>query len=375
MRAGRRVRSHAGGLAIAVVVATGLTGCTGIVDAISPDEQEVLAAEIRGRAAQEVARLYDQSRRAGQLRALMVTVDGETILDERFDAAVDDGWDTGEITMSVMSTLVGIAIGDGSIRGVDATLAELLPDEADRMPDSAAGATLGQLLTHTAGFAGVHEGPSYSFEQSDDWVGTILDDAVRVPGASFDFSDGGAHLLSAVLEEATGMTAFDFARERLFDPLGIDTLVAFEGPLADAADDEAEVGWPVDPQGRSTGWSHLRLRPGDLAAIGNLVLHEGRRGEQQVVPAAWVRQATADQLGDITARAGVTDGYGYLWWRTSFHDDAAILAWGFGGQLIEIVPARDLVAVAMTETDPAIDADVGLLPSHLLPVFEALVPE
>ncbi|BDZ63375.1 serine hydrolase domain-containing protein [Agromyces mangrovi Wang et al. 2018] len=373
MRAGRRVRSHAGAAALAVLVTTALAGCTGIIDAIAPNEQEVLAAEIRGRASQGLVDLAAQTRRAGQLRALVVTLDGEPILDETFGAAADDGWDTEEVTMSVISTLIGIAIADGSVSGVDATLAELLPDDVDRMSAATADATLDQVLTHTAGFAGTHEGPSYTFQRSDDWIATILEDAVRAPGRTFDYSDGGAHLLSAIIEQATGASAFDYARERLFAPLGIETLAAFEGPLADAEDDSAAVAWPVDPQGLNTGWSHLRLRPTDLAAIGNLYLQEGRWNDEQVVPASWVRDATADQLGGIPVRAGVTGGYGYLWWRTTFLDDPAYLAWGFGGQVVEVVPARGLVAVAATEIDAGDDADVGLLPSELLPLLEHLV--
>ncbi|GLI28448.1 6-aminohexanoate-dimer hydrolase [Agromyces rhizosphaerae] len=374
MRTGRRVRSHAGGVALAVAMTTALAGCTGIIDMIAPSEQEELAAEIRGRASQGIADLGEQTRRAGQLRALLVTVDGEPILDETFDSTAADGWDTADVTMSVMSTLIGIAIADGSVPGVDATLAELLPDHADQMGAQLAGATLDDVLTHTAGLAGTHEGPSYTFEQADDWIAQILADAVRPPGRTFDFSDGGAHLLSAILEQATGVSALEFARERLFGPLGIDTSIAFDGPLAQAADDDAAVGWPVDPQGLSTGWSHLRLRPADLAAIGNLYLQDGRWQGEQVVPAEWVRLATSDRLGGVPIRAGVTDGYGYLWWRTTFHEDPAYLAWGFGGQVIEVVPARGLVAVAATEFDPTVDADVGLLPSQLLPLLEGLVP-
>ena len=92
-----------------------------------------------------------------------------------------------------------------------------------------------------------------------DWVQAALDrEMVQEPGASFCYDSPGMHLLSAILQKATGMTAVDFARQNLFEPLGI-----------------REVFWESDPQGYTHGWGDLYLTPRDAAKIGYLWLNTG----------------------------------------------------------------------------------------------------
>jgi CubicO group peptidase (beta-lactamase class C family) len=149
-----------------------------------------------------------------------------------------------------------------------------------------------------------------------------------------------------------------YAREKLFDPLGIPTEPAFE-PAFDFADEAATAAlyeqywdagftWPVDPQGLHEGACCIKLRPQDLAAIGQLYVDGGRSAGKQVVPAAWVKQAT-------TAHVKINDagfaGYGYLWWITDVADQPGYLAYGTGGQVIHVVPALDLVVAIATEFD------------------------
>ncbi|MCW2803450.1 MAG: beta-lactamase family protein [Propionibacteriaceae bacterium] len=88
-----------------------------------------------------------------------------------------------------------------------------------------------------------------------------------------------------------------------------------------------------------------------MAKLGMLYLNEGRWHGKQVVPAAWVRQSTVNQLGSVPTRSASGDGYGYLWWTGNADGDPEYLAYGFAGQMIEVIPRRHLVIVVSTELE------------------------
>jgi CubicO group peptidase (beta-lactamase class C family) len=341
------MRGH--GAAVLAVAVAALAGCT----ASSPTAEE-LAADIRP-AMEEYLGAIDPE---GQVRAVLVHHDGEPVVEHYVDSAAEDYWDTRSVTKSVVGTLIGIAIADGYIAGVDETLGELLPSRAAEMGEATAAVTLHQLLTHTAGFP--PEGAGDDYLLAEDWVGQILADHNErgsVDGSP-EYSNAGAHLVSAVLAETTGVPVLAYAREKLFEPLGIPTEPAFE-PEVDLTDEDAAAAvyeeywdaaftWPVDPQGLHEGACCIKLRTQDLAAIGQLYLDEGRWGGEQVVPAEWVKQSTMVHV-DVNG-AGVV-GYGYLWWVTEVADKPGFMAYGMGGQVIHVVPALDLVVAISTEFD------------------------
>jgi CubicO group peptidase (beta-lactamase class C family) len=111
----------------------------------------------------------------------------------------------------------------------------------------------------------------------------------------------------------------------------------------------------VDPQGFHIGAAWLKLRPRDMARFGELFLQDGRWQDKQVVSAGWVRQATVAQAGTAFTFQGPgafdPRNYGYLWWVDTVDGADAYFAWGFGGQLIEVVPARRQVIVVSTDVD------------------------
>lgn len=296
------------------------------------------------------------------LRGFIVSVNGDIVL-ERYAPGIEPTATTNmfSVTKSVVSTLIGIAIDEGSIPGVDATLGELLPDEASTMPDAVRVVTLRQVLTMTGGFSA-----SDSFLASDNWVRSILTDPANRPdGGDFLYSNGSSHLLSAILVEATGRPVLDYAREKLFDPLGISTrpvteLTVEPGPAGDFAGSiatyDAVTGfiWPVDPTGLAIAFRDLKITTRDMLTIGQLYLDGGRKGGDPVVPAEWVTAATTVQ---VPHTGGFGDGYGYQWWVGTVDGHATYAAVGFGGQLIQVVPDLGLVAVASSSDEPnALDA-------------------
>jgi CubicO group peptidase (beta-lactamase class C family) len=190
------------------------------------------------------------------------------------------------------------------------------------------------------------------------------------------------HLLAPILAHATGKSVLEYARAELFDPLGIVTRPALEPPAGQypgAEGLEPGFAWAVDPQGFHVGATDMKLRPSDLARLGDLVRLGGKWQGRQVVPADWIRDATKAQAGDLfefpPSQAFQPDNYGYLWWIDKVGNDAAAFAYGYGGQLIEVVPARRLVIVVVSEassTDPSHPIVGGDEIQHLVGVITPL---
>lgn len=263
------------------------------------------------------------------LRAVVVLAGGRTAFEWYRDAGPADHHDIGAITTTVVAALVGIAIGEGRIAGTSATLGELLPDRAEEMSARVASVTLEQLLTMTAGFAGAEPPPDAA-----DRVEAVLAAAPFPPGHFLD-SRSAAHLLSAILVQATGMPVLQYARSRLFAPLGI----SLAGPGG---------GWDRDAQGIQLGGGGLRLRALDLARFGQLHLQAGRWRGHQVLSADWVRAATAPRVDPGRG------GFGYQWWiDPGTVGPGTWVARGSGGQRLIVAPDNRLVAVFLA--DPAED--------------------
>jgi CubicO group peptidase (beta-lactamase class C family) len=297
-----------------------------------------------------------------QVRSLLVVRHGYLVYERyRRGVTADDGHNSFSVTKSVVSALVGIALGDGRRKGLDRTVEELL---ADHLPADAdprlRRVTVEQLLTMTSGLAGDDalpgglDGISDRMAESRDWVRHILGRQLETtPGERFAYSSAGSHLLSAMVADATGQSTLAFARAKLFTPLGIAADDALEPeirdwPLAQAelgAYERAPVAWPRDPQGYHFGGGYLKLPARDLAKLGYLYLNGGRWDGTQVVPAGYVAASTRAQ-SDPSVGSG---GYGYQWWVTNEAGHDSFRAEGFGGQLVEVIPELDLVVVITSD--------------------------
>jgi CubicO group peptidase (beta-lactamase class C family) len=238
-------------------------------------------------------------------------------------------------TKSVVSACVGIAIERGLMPEVDTPAAELFPNhEAGPgfLTDSGP-VTLAHLLTMTTGLD-ARDSYLYNWQglgnlrASPDWVGYVLAiPNTAPPGTRFDYSNMASFLLAAALQEATGVTAEQFAAENLFAPLGID-----------------RWRWASSPEGMTIGWSELQLFPRDLAKLGFLYLHGGRWDDEQVVPESWIRRSWTET---VTANT-LQPQYGYQWWT----DQRGIyMALGHRGQYLIVDPATDLVMVVVSTLD------------------------
>ncbi len=300
-----RIRHRTAGAAAALVLILLAGGCTGaaLPEVTEPSASPVALGPLLPPATSEPELTVDRglataldkefaSAEYKDLRSVIVLAQGRTAYERYFQSGPSDYHHIFSVTKSVISTLIGIAIADGTIRGVDATLAELLPDRAGDMTETVAKTTLEQLLTMMGGFNDDDPEPILG-DTATDWVADILTKQTFDPGDTWYYSSNSAHLAAAVLTEATGMHVLDYARAKLFDPLGIPSTPATEPDINDPdALDGAGLGWAVDPQGVNAGGYGLRLRAQDMAKLGMLYLHDGVWEGQRVIPADWVHDAT-----------------------------------------------------------------------------------
>jgi CubicO group peptidase (beta-lactamase class C family) len=259
----------------------------------------------------------------------------------------------------ILSSLIGIAIGEGRIKGLDQTLGDLLPAYAHAMPIASSRITVGQLLTMTAGLPDDVLFYSGALEQND-WVRYILTQDPPSASGRFSYASAGSHLLSAVLQQATGMSTLAYARQRLFDPMGISTtpntkIVASPSNF-NAYDKSTDFVWPVDPSGVYVGGGGQKLTARDLLRLGQMWLDKGRWKGRQVVPSAWLDQATKAHV-----ETPVGYEYGYHFWVTKADAHDAFAALGYGGQVVEVVPDLALVVVIQSKSpsDPTAPLDQG----------------
>lgn len=232
-------------------------------------------------------------------------------------------------TKTFTAVLIGIAIDQGTIEGVEQPLSELLPGYAHLLTGDKADITLEHVLTMTTGLRWVDFGIGNSFDRiavAPDSVEFILDEPLETqPGEVFFYNTGSSHLLSAIVHYNAGMSTAEYAEQNLFEPLGV-----------------SDYTWPALLDGVNQGGWGIHMRPGDFLKLGQLLLDGGAWDGQQVVSEGFVDAATAYQVA--TEYGG---GYGYqMWIETQLFDvDDIAGARGWGGQDCLVLDDLDVVVV------------------------------
>jgi CubicO group peptidase (beta-lactamase class C family) len=300
------------------------------------------------------------------VRSVLVSVDGQTVVKYYRDRTPGDYADVQSVTKSVLSILVGIAVDEGQLN-VDQTLPELLPRQAPIMTEQQGSITLRHLLTMTSGISS--DGPAMN-PSSEDAVNHILTyPTSNDPGAVFEYSDASAHLVAAVLREAVGRPILEYAREKLFDPLKIDTRPAWQGWDPASAQTRPGFGWATDRSGINIGGGGLKLRSPDLVKIGELYVNYGVWGGRQIVSETWVQESTTPKLTpEQTDSLG--SQYGYMWRLDEFNGDALFFASGRFYQKIFCIPTRRLVVV-VTASD--VENSTDTLGETLDPMLQEVI--
>lgn len=238
------------------------------------------------------------------------------------------------VTKSVLALLVGIALDRGALTSLDQPIATLLPAAVPQEPAAYPPITIRHLLTMTAGFEVPRE---FRRADADDPQFLLRRARTAAPGTVFRYDNLASNLLAIALEAATGLPVEAFARQHLFEPLGI-----------------AGFDWETGRHGHALGFSGLSLRTLDMARLGQLVLQQGAWQGRQLVSKDFVAAAVqAHSAGGDPVR----QAYGYLWWVVpTGNPRPTFFASGYGGQLIWVYPPLDLVVATTSVVSEASNA-------------------
>ncbi len=237
------------------------------------------------------------------------------------------------VSKTVTALLVGKALEQGFLAGVDTPLRKLLPEYGTLIPE---GLTLYHLLTMTAGYQwpeiATFSAPDGVFRQflgADDPAGFILGQPLEsTPGETYTYSSGVSHLLMILLNRVTGMNPRDYCREVLWKPLGVP---------------EGQWAWAADGNGIPYGGHGLSLTAAGMNRLGGLLLEMGRVDGQQLISREYLAALSTVQVPATRGYAG----YGYQTWIGDVAGERFYAAFGHGGQRIYIFPELVLQVVFM----------------------------
>ncbi len=247
------------------------------------------------------------------------------------------------LSKSFTSTAVGLAIAEKKLSLNDEVL-KFFPDDAPSNPS----ANLKSMRVRDLLRMNTGQQTEPARTDKEPWTKSFLAHPVPFkPGTHFLYNTTGTYMLSAIVQKATGQTVLDYLRPRLFEPLGI------EDPT-----------WEMSPQGIATGGYGLSVRTEDIAKFGQLYLSQGKWGGKQLVPAGWVREATARQTSNgSNPKSDWDQGYGYQFWRCrhgAYRGDGAF------GQYCIVLPRQDAV-LAITSGTGDMQRVLNLVWDKLLP--------
>lgn len=267
-------------------------------------------------------------------RSLLI-VKNDRLIFERYygDASYDQPYKIASVTKTITALLLGIAMADGKIKGTDATVAALFPEESRDLPSyRTRQITLEHLLTMRSGLQWDRWGDDFKrlMASRNRFHGALRLKQLHPPGTVFKYNSALSHLIGGAVARASDDNLLDFANARLFGPM-----------------EESAQSWRRDPRGYYVGGWGLQLTSRQLAKLGVLLLHNGTWYGREVVPADWIEKMTTPHV-----RFGNGKGYGYHIWTRTMSGCAAALAIGRGGQFIVTVPAHRLIIVITATIEP-----------------------
>ncbi len=259
------------------------------------------------------------------------------------------------MSKSFTSTAIGLLSAEGKVSVEDAVSKFFPQDMPEQVSDNLAALKVKHLLTMSAGN---EKEPTQAVVKSENWVKTFLAQSItHAPGTVFLYNSAATYMLSAIVSKLTGGTVLEYLTPRLFQPLGI-----------------TGMSWETCPRGINTGGWGLSIRTEGLAKFGQLYLQRGKWDGKQLIPAAWVEEATTfkiQQPGPAKPsrpkeQNDWMQGYCYQFWRcqhNAFRGDGAF------GQFTIVLPEQDAVVI-MTSESRDLQGQLDLVWQHLLPVFQ-----
>lgn len=264
------------------------------------------------------------------------------------------------VTKSFCSALVGLAIDKGYITDVNEKVYDYFPEYSAYRDDQKDKITIEHLLSMTSGFEWNEGEYQYADSRNDliqmwnvsDPLLHIMSKPIEAePGSQFYYNSGCTNILGEIVRRASGRSTDIFAKEFLFQPLGI-----------------TQYEWAHFLNGVLFTSGDLKIRPRDMAKLGYLLLNNGKWGGKQIISSEWTKKTAESYIS-----ANSIWKYGYQWWIRSYKINSQIIdsyaARGWGGQAIIVFPSLDVVIVLTggnyTTYEPVNDILQLLIPSVL----------
>ncbi len=301
-----------------------------------------------------------------KIHSILIIKDGQLVFEEYFPGysfyhgpltEFDRGTkhNLASVTKSFTSALIGLTIDHGFIQDVNQKVLSFFPEYNELKNEEKNKVTLEHLLTMTSGLEWDESTYPYTdprndlvqlFYQSDPIRFILNKPIVTEPGTQFHYSSGSTNVLGEIIRKATGLRADDFAGEYLFSPLGI-----------------TNYKWEELPNNVLYTSGDLKLRPRDMAKLGDLYLHEGSWKGTQIISEWWVEASTKSFISALPD--WVNWEYGYKWWLYTYEINSeqieSFSAKGWGGQTIIVFPSLDMVVVTTAGyyDEPQLEFHIG----------------
>jgi CubicO group peptidase (beta-lactamase class C family) len=322
----------------------------GTAEPIWPTRQwQTSTPEAQGMDPAPLARLLDFG--AGHsFDSLLIVRHGQIVLDAYYAPySADIPHVINSATKAVIGTLAAIAIRDGLLDGTNHWVLDFFAGRSiANLDDRKRAITVQSLLDMTSGIDwiesidGGREDTLIEYGHSPDLIQFVLDRPMsNAPGEVFNYDSGNPHLLSAILGKLAGMNSWDYAKAKLFEPLGIGT-----------------SGWRSDDQGVTIGGGGLLLLPRDAAKIGYLYLRGGEWEGKRLLPAAWIDRVNHPTVNMHTSVDPDLRYADFFWALPGKH---VYMAVGYRCQLIMVFPKADIVAVTTARDSCPIARLAGLI--------------
>ena len=295
------------------------------------------------------------------IKTVQIAYKGELVWSKAYNKAdINAVANIKSASKSLMSAIVGIAIERGVVEGVDQPIASLLSDQLPSDPDPRLSeVTIGNLLSMQAGLERT-SGRNYGrWIASDNWVKAVLSRPfVEEVGGSMQYSTGNTHMLSAIVMQQSGQHTYKLANKWL---QGSGVRIQ---------------SWETDPQGIPMGGNQVGMTPASLLAFGELyrrggVTEKGRR----LISEEWIAQSWTPRTQSRFHRGQ----YGYGWFIQTFAGVQGYYGWGYGGQMIYVLPKLDLT-IAITSDEFLPSGKIGyrdllhdMVSQDIIPVIQSVM--
>jgi CubicO group peptidase (beta-lactamase class C family) len=297
-----------------------------------------------------VETFYSEAEELETLYGLLVIKNGYLVAEKYFnEGSLDQVSGRQSSTKSFTSALVGIALEQGCLEGLDQKMMDFFPEFSEKITDSRKNQiTIRHLLQMRGGYPDEEMTSPYFdvmfFEGNWHFLPHMVDFPLTSdPGTEFHYSNLSSHLLGIIVSRTCGVDLEPFAQENLFAPMNAEL-----------------YGWQVDDEGYNWGFGEIYLTARDMAKFGQLYLDGGTYNGNQVISSDWIESSlkqysTHIVRGWLTPRYGSfrDRGYGYQWWYSRVGEHEFWYASGHGGNYIILLPELDMVIV--TTADPLHD--------------------